>query len=162
MDIRKATERDIQAIHQMAEEIWWPAYRDILSKEQIQFMLEEMYSVKNLKLQMSEGIEFLLVERDQIPVAFAGYSLTEPDKQIYKLHKIYVLPSEQGKGTGKSLIEYISSLIKSQGATILELNVNRANPAKYFYERLGFGIHKTVDIPFHHFVMNDYIMRKSL
>lgn len=162
MNIRKATVHDIQAIHELAEKIWWPAYRNVISDEQISFMLEDMYSERSLLDQMNAGLEFWLAERENTPVAFAGYSLSEPEKQIYKLHKLYVMPSEQGRGTGKKLIEHISSLAKSSGGKILELNVNRGNQAQNFYRKAGFDVFETVDIPYHHFVLNDYVMRKTL
>jgi N-acetylglutamate synthase-like GNAT family acetyltransferase len=160
MRIRKATIQDIPAISELAEIIWWPAYRDIISDEQISFMLKDMYSEDSLKEQMNLGIEFILAERENIPMAFAGFSLTEPG--IYKLHKLYVLPTEQGSGTGKKLIGYISDLARELDGKILELNVNRGNPASEFYKKVGFDIYQTVDIPYHNFILNDYIMRKDL
>ena len=162
MIIRQASEHDIPAINELAEKIWWPSYRNIISDEQISFMLNDMYSAESLKEQMNSGIEFLLVERENLPVAFAGYSLTDPENQVYKLHKLYVLPTEQGRGTGKNLIAQVSSLAKTKGGEILELNVNRGNPAHHFYKKIGFDIYQTVDINYHHFVLNDYVMRKKL
>jgi GNAT superfamily N-acetyltransferase len=160
MIIRKATVQDISVISELAEKIWWPSYRNIISDEQISFMLKDMYSEKSLNEQISSGIEFILAERENIPVAFAGFSLAEPG--IYKLHKLYVLPSEQGSGTGRKLILHISDFAREQGAKILELNVNRGNPALEFYKKIGFDIYRTVDISFHNFVLNDYVMRKNL
>ena len=162
MIIRKAAESDISAISELAEKIWWPSYRNIISDEQISFMLNDMYSAESLKVQMNSGIEFLIVERENIPLAFAGYSLTDPENQVYKLHKLYVLPTEQGRGTGRKLIEQVSSLATAKGGKILELNVNRGNPAHHFYSKIGFDIYQTVDISYHHFILNDYIMRKDL
>ncbi len=160
MIIRKATEQDIIVISELAEKIWWPAYRSIISDEQISFMLKDMYSEDSLKKQLLSGVEFILAEKENVAVAFAGFSLNEPE--VYKLHKLYVLPSEQGSGTGKKLIAYISDLARDQGGKILELNVNRGNPASEFYKKVGFEIYRTVDISYHHFVLNDYIMRKDL
>lgn len=160
MIIRKATVQDISVISELAEKIWWPSYRNIISDEQISFMLKDMYSEESLNEQISSGIEFILAERENIPVAFAGYSLAEPG--IYKLHKLYVLPSEQGSGTGRKLILHISDFAREHGAKILELNVNRGNPALEFYKKIGFDIYRTVDISYHNFVLNDYVMRKNL
>jgi GNAT superfamily N-acetyltransferase len=160
MRIRKATEQDIAVISELAEKIWWPAYRNIISDEQISFMLMDIYSEQSLKEQILSGVEFLMAERGNIPVAFAGFSLIEPE--VYKLHKLYVLPSEQGKGTGKKLIDHISDLAREQGGKILELNVNRGNPALEFYKKTGFDIYRTVDIAYHNFILNDYVMRKNL
>jgi GNAT superfamily N-acetyltransferase len=162
MIIRQATDSDIQAINELAEKIWWPSYRNIISDEQISFMLNDMYSSESLREQMNSGIEFLLVERDKLPLAFAGFSETDTKNQVFKLHKLYVLPTEQGQGTGRKLIEHVSSLAKAKGGKILELNVNRGNPAHHFYSKIGFDIYQTIDINYHHFVLNDYVMRKKL
>jgi N-acetylglutamate synthase-like GNAT family acetyltransferase len=162
MTIRKAAESDIPAISELAEKIWWPSYRNIISDEQISFMLNGMYSAKSLLEQMHSGVEFLIVERDNLPLAFAGFSETDTENQVFKLHKLYVLPTEQGRGTGRKLIEHVSSLAKAKGGNILELNVNRGNPAHHFYSKIGFDIYQTVDINYHHFVLNDYVMRKKL
>lgn len=126
-------------------------------------MLEKMYSEDALQLQMTaEGINFLIAEREGHPVGFAGYSLTDPQNRIFKIHKLYVLPSEQGKGTGSIFISYIAAVAREEEGQFLELNVNRGNPAFNFYKKLGFSIFQEVDIPYFEFVMNDYVMRKKL
>ena len=162
MTIRSATITDIPAIYRLAHEIWWPTYQSFISAEQITFMLAEMYSIEMLEEQFKEGIGFLLAERDEEHIGFAAYSLSEPENNVFKLHKLYILPSEQGKGTGKKLIEYIADLSKLKGGKVLELNVNRSNPALNFYKKIGFEIYQTVDIPYHQFTLNDYVMRKEL
>ncbi|HXH99652.1 MAG TPA: GNAT family N-acetyltransferase [Sphingobacteriaceae bacterium] len=162
MIIREATVIDVGIIHSLANAIWCPTYREILEPEQIRFMLDNMYSEKALKEQMSEGIHFLLIETDGKPAGFAGYSLADHEYMIFKLHKIYVLPSEQGKGIGKKLVEHVLLLTRGNGGKIVELNVNRLNPSLAFYKKLGFEVYQTTDIPYHHFVLNDYVMRKQL
>ncbi len=162
MDIRFATTEDVALISQLAEKIWWPAYSGIISDDQISFMLNDMYAEGSLQRQMENGIEFILAERGGEAVGFAGFSMTEADNAVFKLHKLYVLPSEQGKGTGKALLHEVEDIGRSREARILELNVNRGNPALEFYKRMGLGIFKEVDIPYHQYVMNDYIMRKLL
>ncbi|SKB74355.1 GNAT family N-acetyltransferase [Daejeonella lutea] len=160
MEIVNATADDIPVIHELAEKIWWPTYRPILSDEQISFMLKNMYSEDALLQQIQSGMKFILVKRENHNVAFAGYS--KENEAVLKIHKIYVLPSEQGKGTGKNLIEYLTSIARELSIPQVELNVNRANPALGFYEKMGFEIAETVDIPYHQFVLNDYVMRKKL
>ena len=162
MEIIEATEQDIPVIHDLAEKIWWPTYRTILSAQQISFMLNDMYSENALKQQINAEIKFLLVKRGVENVAFAGYSTEYGLETLLKIHKIYILPSEQGKGTGKLLIEYLSNLAKDLNIPWVELNVNRGNPALGFYQKMGFEIKETVDIPYHQFVLNDYVMRKKL
>lgn len=162
MIIRKAGYSDVLVIHQLANLIWWPTYRDILPDEQIHFMLEDMYSEEALRSQMDCGYYFLIAERENIPVGFAAYSLTEPENKVYKLQKLYILPSEQGKRTGKKLVDEVIRLAAEQQGEILELNVNRRNKAFHFYEKAGFEIYQEVDIPYYRFVLNDYVMRKKI
>ncbi len=162
MQIRIASPKDIPAIHQLAPQVWWPTYESILSAEQISFMLDKMYSEEALKLQFEEGGHFAVAERDNQAVAFASWSCTEPGGQLFKLHKIYISPSEQGKGTGRKLIAFVENDVRKKGGKILELNVNRHNSAFGFYKKIGFELFREDDIPYYHFFMNDYIMRKPL
>lgn len=161
LTIRLASPEDLPVIHQLAEEIWWPTYSDILKSEQIRFMLDNMYSIDALKQQQAAGTEFLLVERDTKSVAFAGYSYKQETDKL-SIHKLYVHPSEQGKGTGKSLIQHIEQTAKNLGIAIVELNVNRYNKALNFYKKVGFDIFKEEDIPYYQYWMNDFILQKRL
>ena len=161
MTIRKAYPADIPLIRDMAYKIWPQTYGSILSQEQIDYMLNLLYSEKVLHQQMEENIEFIIVYDDVHPVGFASFGLTEP--QVYKLHKIYVLPSQQGKGTGRFIIDQLVEAMKTKGATSLQLNVNRQNNAKNFYEKLGFVVIKEEDIDIGNgYFMNDYVMEKTL
>ncbi len=110
---------------------------------------------------MDDGHHFLIAEDNNMPVAYADYSLLKND--VYKLHKIYVLPLQQGKGIGRLLIEYIIQTIKKENAASLLLNVNRFNKAKSMYEQLGFKVigEEDIDIGEGYF-MNDYVMQKKL
>jgi len=160
MIIRKAYPPDIPLIREMAYKIWPVTYGSILPKDQIDYMLNLIYSEKVLHEQMENNIEFIIVDDGEHPVGFASFSLTEP--RFYKLHKIYVLPSQQGKGTGRLIIEQLINAMKTNGATTLQLNVNRNNNAKLFYEKMGFTIVKEEDIDIGSgYFMNDYVMEKK-
>jgi diamine N-acetyltransferase len=161
LTIIPATEDDIPLIRLLANKIWPQAYSSIISKEQIDYMLELMYSAASLENQMLNGAPFIIVYEDGEPVGFASYGETAP--AIFKLHKIYILPSQQGKGTGKFVIDFIINEIKNKGATALQLQVNRRNKAKLFYEKLGFNIIKEFDFDIGSgYVMDDYLMEKVL
>lgn len=162
MLIRQANTGDLPTIKLLAEEIWWTAYKGILSDEQISFMLNDIYSLAPLKARLAEGVEMILAESNSKPSGFAEYSLKNPAGKVFRIHKLYILPSEQGKGVGKALMEYITNNAKIRRGNMLELNVNRGNPALKFYEKLGFEIVESVDIPYHSFVLNDYVMQKKI
>lgn len=161
MNIRPADSKDIPAIHQLSNKIWRATYTGILPAEQIDFMLNKMYSHESLQSQMNEGITFIIVETDR-PIAFASYSLSDQEQSIYKIHKLYILPEEQGKGIGTLLTNFVKEDVKMKGAKILELNVNRNNPAINFYKKYGFEIFEEVDIPYYQYTLNDYVMRMIL
>ena len=161
--IRQATINDVDTILQIAEKTWWATYSPILEKEQISFMLGEIYSPEKITKQVRSGSQtYLLLIEDEKPVAFAGYSPRDEDTNIYKLHKLYCLPETQGKGYGKILINQVAKKTIEAGKRTLDLNVNRHNKAKSFYEKMGFEIAYEEDIPIGPYWMNDYVMRKEL
>ena len=159
--IRKATVDDIPLIRDLCFKVWPQTYASIVSPEQIDYMLGKMYSIPSLQQQMGTGSQFILVYDENEPVGFASYFEKAPS--VFKLDKIYVLLSQQGKGTGKFVIGYIINEIKQRGATSLQLQVNRHNKAKDFYEKMGFLIidEKDFDIG-QGFFMNDFVMEKKL
>jgi GNAT superfamily N-acetyltransferase len=161
--IRQATINDLETIRQIANDTWWATYSPILEKEQISFMLDEIYSVEKISSQLKNNTQtYLLLIEDEKPVAFAAFSPREEDPEIYKLHKLYCLPVTQGKGYGKVLINEVAQKTLDASKHTLDLNVNRNNKAKNFYEKMGFLVAYEEDIPIGPYWMNDYVMRKEL
>jgi diamine N-acetyltransferase len=161
LGIREVTIDEIPALRDLVFRVWPQTYENLLSPDQITYMLDLMYSESSLKQQMEEGARFIIIDNNQEPVGYASFQPTGPSK--FKLQKLYVLPDQQGKGTGRLMVEYIITQIKKKGATILELQVKRDNKARYFYEKLGFEIIRSqvFDIG-HGYVMDDYIMEKKI
>lgn len=161
--LRKGKEKDLPVIQEIARITWGPAYGAIIGQEQIDYMLEKMYNKGVLLDQLLEGYVFLIAEINAEDVGFASYSVTDPINKIYKLHKLYVLPECHGQGVGKFLINEVLDKIKAAGGLRLELNVNRENKAKDFYESAGFTIKETVNLDIGNgFFMNDYVMQKII
>lgn len=161
LKIRKATSKDIPLIRELTFKVWPQTYAAIISREQIEYMLEMMYSEASLLKQMNEGCRFIIAYDNNEPVGFASCQETEPS--LFKLHKIYVLNSQQGKGTGKFMIEYLLNDIHQKGGSALQLQVNRHNKARNFYEKLGFVTIQEADFDIGNgYFMNDYVMEKKL
>lgn len=162
--IRRAGIDDVELIRSLAHDTWPDAYGKILSPQQITYMLELMYSNKALTDQMLSGHDFIIVYEDEKPVGFAGFSAKNKDERsLFRLHKLYVLPSQQGKGTGKFLLNEVIRLSRASGAMALELNVNRHNKALHFYKKIGFQITREEDIDIGEgYFMNDYVMLLEL
>jgi GNAT superfamily N-acetyltransferase len=126
-------------------------------------MLTEIYSAEKISAQIRDNLQtYLLLIEDEQPVAFAAYSPRIEDPEIFKLHKLYCLPETQGKGYGKVLINEVADRTQKAGKHTLDLNVNRHNKAKTFYEKMGFQVVYEEDIPIGEYFMNDYVMRKEL
>ena len=152
---------DIPVIIGIQEKTWEPTYRDILTKAQIDYMFEKIYSPDSLKNQFTkEQHHFLILLNDGVPEGFSSVSEDEPEK--FKLHKIYVLPSTQGTGAGKFLLAETERYVKTAGGKKLLLNVNRYNKARTFYEKMGFVTIGQKDIPIGPYWMNDFILEKEL
>jgi diamine N-acetyltransferase len=161
--ITTAAIADIPVIQLLVEQIWPSTYQPILTPEQIDYMVELIYSTPSLTKQFTElKHQFLLLHDDATPIGFASYSTTDT-AGIYKLQKIYVHPRYQGQGVGKLFLQHVIDAVKIAGADILELNVNKYNKARLFYEKQGFTIYEEKDIDIGNgYWMNDYIMRKVL
>ena len=163
--IRQATSTDIDIIRNLALATWPVAYAEILSPAQLDYMLQLIYSYEALTLQMQEkDHRFILLYENEDAVGFASYSIKNNDQpNIFRLHKIYVLPTQQGNGCGQQLLDYVIRQVQSAGATQLELNVNRNNPALEFYKKKGFTIIKEEDIDIGEgYFMNDYVVSLAI
>jgi diamine N-acetyltransferase len=160
MDILKAEIEDTKLLQELAHKIWWESYKGILSDEQIAFMLEDIYSEASIRRQMEDGAVFIIIREEVELSGFASYGLK--DSGILRIHKLYFFKTAQGKGLGKMVLTHIESAAQSHNVNTIELNVNRNNPAYYFYLKQGFTVMEEVDIPYYRFVLNDYVMQKAL
>lgn len=163
VDIRNAQPADAALILDIARQTWWPTYGNILTADQITYMLQTNYDEDKIRQQIETGEQhYLLLQEDGQPVGFAAYSPREENPEIYKLQKLYCLPQTHGKGYGKLLINTVAGIVRQAGKHVLELNVNRHNKARSFYEKMGFAIAYEEDIAIGPYWMNDFVMRKEL
>jgi GNAT superfamily N-acetyltransferase len=162
MTVVKAEDPHYLVIQHIAKYTWHDTFKDILSPEQIDYMLEMMYSDASLKNQVTNlGHTFLLVNDDGTYHAFGSYETNHNNTNLTKVHKLYVLPKSQGKGAGKQILQSIENIAKESGDIGLTLNVNRKNPAVEYYISQGWKIIKEEDIDIgSNFWMNDYVMQK--
>ena len=156
--IRLADTTDIHVISMLAHAIWPEAYRSILSPAQLNYMLDLFYSEQALKKQFNDHHIFLLAHMNAETVGFASYSPSNK-AGVFKVHKLYVHPMLHGKGLGKNLLDRIVNDVSKKGGKVIQLNVNRNNPAKSFYEKYGFSVIGEEDVAIGEgYFMNDYVM----
>lgn len=160
--IRKASIEDIPAIRELAEVAFRETYKDILCSEQMEYMMDWMYSEENLLHQMTVANNIFFIEDGRGYASFRFDGHTEDDRDLFHLEKLYVLPEYQKTGLGRELFEKIveeAGLAASGDRFRVELNVNRNNPAVSFYEHLGMHKDRQGDFAIGKgFFMNDYIM----
>jgi GNAT superfamily N-acetyltransferase len=162
-ELRYATADDAPMLRLLAEKIWWPTYVEILSKEQIRYMLDKIYDEDKLRQQITSGEQtFLILSEDNVPIGFTAFSADQENQQLMTLEKVYCLPEMQGKGYGKLLISAVENKARIAGKSVLQLYVHRANKAKNFYEKLNFKVVKEVDRPLGEYLLTDFIMQKAL
>jgi GNAT superfamily N-acetyltransferase len=162
MNISVATNNQLVIIKELAYQIWPKAYHKILSKQQLDYMLDLMYSIESLTKQMDYNHIFLLVEDSNSYIGFASFELNYDFSNKTKIQKLYVLPQIQGKGIGKMLIDFIEKKAIENNQSGLLLNVNKYNTAKDFYLKQGYKISysEVIDIG-KGYVMDDYILEKE-
>jgi len=135
----------------------------ILSPEQVNYMLEMMYSLEAITEQiLVKGHHFLLLSEGEDYLGFASYELNYLSGTT-KLHKLYVLPETQGMGAGRLLIQKIEATAAANGNDKVSLNVNRYNSAVNFYLKNGYTKSGEEDINIGNgYLMEDFIMEKAL
>ena len=168
-EIRKAEEGNLSCIHDMAEVVFRHTYKDILSPEQMEYMMDWMYSMPNLRRQIEDGHVYFIAFCDGMPCGYVSVQREDQmddGRMVFHLQKIYVMPSEQGCGLGRQLFEKALSHVRDEAGSrpvSVELNVNRNNQAVGFYRHLGMEILRQGDFHIGNgFYMNDYIMGLNL
>lgn len=162
--ITEASIEDITKIQNIAHTTWPITYGKILAKEQLDYMLDLIYSDEALTGQMEKKEQlFYLISEDETTLGFIGIEHHYKNQPVTRIHKIYILPETQGKGIGKKVVEEIQKLALENHSASLSLNVNRFNSALGFYKNIGFEIKEEVNIEIGNgFLMEDYVMEKKL
>ncbi len=144
---------------ELTKKIWPVAYGAILSKAQLDYMINRFYTENALSQLMDKGHVFYLAkDKKENFVGFLSYEINSAPRKT-KIHKIYVLPETQGTGLGRQFFELVKQKGKENNQQAIFLNVNKNNKARFFYEKLGFSIVKEeiIDIG-SGYVMDDYVM----
>ena len=162
--IAEATVNDLPIIRDIAYRTWPNTYGDILSMEQVSYMLDLFYNEELLLKNYSEKVhQFLLAREGTESLGFASFEHNYKELNLTRIHKLYVLPESHGKGAGKVMMDALEVTAKANHSDSILLNVNRFNKAVSFYTKVGFEIVGQEDIVLEHgYLMEDYIMRKRL
>lgn len=167
MTIRYAQKNELHLIRKIAFETWPITYKNILSNNQLTYMLNMFYDLNSLATQQAQLNHQFILAFDDLgnEMGFACYSKEIDDLTTkYLLHKLYILPNQQGKNVGTMLLDFVLNEIKKTSEkSVLQLNVNRHNNALNFYLKHGFSVmHEEDNDIGEGYFMNDYVMQKNL
>ncbi len=157
----QVNEKNVHLVPELAHEIWNATYTEIISKEQIDYMLNMMYNQEAILEGIKNGEHWEILKADNVPVGYIHFK--EEDDKVF-LSKIYLKQDEKYKGLGQVLLNQVIDFALKENKKSIYLTVNKENKkAIRFYEKNGFKNIKseTFDIG-EGYVMDDYIFQKDL
>lgn len=160
IQFKQVREEDIPLLQQLARDSWQSAYSDILSQEQIDYMLNTMYSAAEIKNQLLNPHYhyYFICEHENDCQGFIGFE-THYEEKTTKLHRVYLIEKAKRRGLGKQALKFLKEETKKAGDARIILNVNKENPAKVFYLLNDFRVFDqgVFDIG-QGFLMDDFLM----
>jgi len=159
----QAAVKDIPIIQELAYTIWHQYYPGIISVEQINYMLQMMYSSSTIHSELRSQVIYELVKDRQVFIGYLSYQY-EKDTHRIKLNKLYLLPKYHGQGIGQSMLFHTQEKGKQYKADQIYLTANKNNDkAIRAYKKFGFVVTESIvnDIGGGH-VMDDFIMTCDL
>lgn len=165
--IAPLTPQEVPEIVALAREIWHRHYPGIITPQQIDYMLDQRYTLARLSEELGNPFIHWDVANELTAAGRAvGFSSTVhlPDTDELKLDKLYVRPEMHGCGIGRALVELAIERGRQADCDALVLAVNKHNEkAILAYLRFGFVIRETLSTDIGGgFVMDDFIMAHSL
>ncbi len=151
---------DAHTISALAETIWRHHYADIISPEQIDYMLAQRYQPELIKEQvLNPEIWWRKLVLDGMIVGFSCCMRTHKPGEL-KIDKLYIHGDHQRKGYGALLVANAIEIMRKNNLQSLILTINKQNQTAILaYQQYGFEItdDSVVDIG-DGFTMNDYLM----
>lgn len=155
----KATELEIPQIRALADRIWRACYLQMIGQAQVDYMLEWMYSPREIRRQLSAGVDWWMVNLDGSSIGYLSWTW-DPGAREFELNKLYLAPEFHGRGVGQRMLDHVKSTARALEAGSVRLRVNKANAtALAAYRRAGFVIAESLQQDIGNgFVMDDYLM----
>lgn len=163
IDIIKAKDNSqIEKIVTIAEEIWQECFVDIISENQINYMVDKFQSLDAIKNQIAnENYIYYAVYCDD---KLCGYIAIKEEEEKLFLSKLYLHKDYRGKGIASIMFEKIFDEGRKKSKKSVYLTVNKHNKiAIDVYKAKGLKITDSVvtDIG-EGYVMDDYIFEYQL
>ncbi|MGE3310372.1 MAG: GNAT family N-acetyltransferase [Limisphaerales bacterium] len=152
-----------QRIADLAHRIWPASFASIISAEQCAYMLHQRYSPEGFARAVAEGMTYEFIQKGDDVVGFGAQGPGSNNGE-WKLWQVYLLPDQQGRGTGRKYLEHVIRTARLQGRSSVVLTVNRGNHrALALYERFGFRLRESAVFDIGGgFFMDDHVLEKRL
>lgn len=159
----KALETDTELIEDLARKTWPNTFGKVMSKEQIDYMLDLIYNKSALLKQMNSEHIFVLIKYNNKSVGYTSYELNYKKQPQLMIHKVYLLPSSQGLG-GKHTFNHLTEIAKRNQQIALTLKVFHKNEnAIQFYLKKGFDkVGEVTSNIGKGYTILDFVMKKDI
>lgn len=157
------TDAQLTDLSFVADTVWHECFKDLLSKEQINYMVSKFQSFKAMKEQIKNGYNYFFINADGINVGYIGVNIDNTTGKLF-LSKLYILKSFRGKGYSRAVFDFIEGICEGMKLHTIWLTVNKYNErAKLVYNKMGFtNIKSQVTDIGSGYVMDDYVMEKKI
>ncbi len=159
-----ATEKQISEIETTANNVWHNYYKDIFSKEQINYMLDKYQSRTALKKQIEDrNIYYMLLVDGEL----AGYLCFKNHTDHIFISRLYIKAEFRRQGLARRSISLFDTMVSGEEfkeIKKLRLHVERKNGfAINVYEHLGFRKVKAIDTDIGNgFICKDFVMERKI
>jgi ribosomal protein S18 acetylase RimI-like enzyme len=137
--IRPWERGDLENVRRITWETWLATYASFIPESDLRWYLDKQYTVQALgELMLSVHFRGLLAVEQENALGYAKVQFHADDRRCY-LSSLYVVPTAQGKGVGRQLLERAESIAREFGVDEIWLGVMVQNTqALDWYTRLGF------------------------
>lgn len=153
---------NIKDLAALASEIWHEYWIEILSPEQIDYMVENFQSETAINKQIAtDNYTYFYINYNKENIGYIGLSTK---KDYLFLSKLYIKKDFRHKGLGTKSFDFIKEFTKNNNYNKIILTVNKYNSNTIAaYKKWGFiEIDSVVTDIGNGFVMDDYIMEYNL
>ncbi len=141
IEFRKATAEDAPLLAATRQKAWAATYRGIYPDDVIDNFDYAWHTAREEKNLRDPSIHtYLIMDGKNCGGYFTFFIKDRPIWRDYRvrLFSLYLLPSLQGRGLGRKILESVKSECRSLGISKLYLSCNPQNtPAMSFYRHMG-------------------------
>jgi len=136
--IRPAKGGDVPAVRALLVETWHDTYDGLIGAGKVTEITDSWHSLPNLTHQLSVPDSSFLVADDQGAIVGHAFANAQRPPALF-LTRLYVLPTQQRRGIGKSLLQ--AAIARHPACEVVRLEVEADNAKGLaFYRREGFEV----------------------